>query len=216
MKFISILAFTTTLISGINSHVTANPSKGPAGSYFVTSLRIPHGCGDSSTVKVQVNLTSDLTAGATAQQIPGWKITYGYPDADNSTSAATPVPSESASGGAKKIPNSVTWEASPGNELPHDLFLDFGLSIKLPLTAQYNNTIYFPTLQFCKNGTADWSSWPGGVNGTSAKTPAPQVVLVNDTSADGASGAKKTSGSSIINMNLSVVLVVLGAAFAWI
>ncbi|KAI9294321.1 hypothetical protein K502DRAFT_273987, partial [Neoconidiobolus thromboides FSU 785] len=173
----SLLAVTSLFLNSISSHVTANPAVGLAGSYFVTFIRVPHGCGTSGTTKVTVNLTDDLTTGATAQSVSGWKVSYGYPNDKQGSTNST----EGESGGASKVPNSVTWEAQNNAELPHDQFMDFGLSLKLPLTATYNNTIYFPTMQYCKNGTGDWSSWPGNPGQNPEKTPAPKLVLTNST-----------------------------------
>lgn len=132
------------------AHVSPTISEAPAGGYATFAFTVPHGCdgpqGDTNKVEVQM---PDGVESATPQQIPGWEATV-----DDSG------------------PVVVTWEGGP---LPHDQFLQFGVSIQMPDTP--GETALFPTIQTCVSG--EEIAWveetPEG--GEEPDSPAPAIAI---------------------------------------
>ena len=160
------------------------------------ALVVPHGCeDDTGTVKLEVQLPDGVES-ATPQFLPGWAATVDD---------AGPVV--------------VTWEGGP---LPHDQFMEFGLSVPMPDTP--GETVLFPTIQTCESG--DEVSWieetPEG--GEEPEHPAPAVALTDsdgehthgeepaeeDEHADDVATATISSDDSSSD-SLAVVALIVGA-----
>jgi uncharacterized protein YcnI len=148
------------------AHVTANPNKAPAGSYFRTALRVPHGCEGSPTVAVRVKLPEGVTS-VKPQMKPGWEITITMRKLDKPIDA----------GHGRTITETVDEVAWRGGPLPDAYFVEFGLSMKLP--AAPGQTLYFPTVQECQRGVHRWIEIPSaGQKWRDLAEPAPFVTLI--------------------------------------
>jgi periplasmic copper chaperone A len=137
------------LVAGpAGAHVEPSVSQAGAGSFTTFSLHIGHGCDGEGgdTAKVEVQLPDGIDE-ATPQNISGWDA-----------SVANGV---------------VTFE---GGRLPHDQYLDFGLSVQMPDTP--GETVLFPTIQTCESG--EELAWieetPEG--GEEPEHPAPAIEIV--------------------------------------
>ncbi|MET0489509.1 MAG: DUF1775 domain-containing protein [Acidimicrobiales bacterium] len=116
----------------------------------------------------------------------------------------------------------VTWEGGP---LPHDQFMEFGLSVQMPDTP--GETVLFPTIQTCESG--DEVSWieatPEG--GEEPEHPAPAIALTEsdgehthgeegeepaeDEHPDDAVTGTISSGDDSSSDSLAVVALIVGA-----
>jgi hypothetical protein len=56
-----------------HAHIVAQPDQGKAGSYFETSLKVPHGCDGSSTVALRVGIPDGVLS-IKPQMKPGWTV----------------------------------------------------------------------------------------------------------------------------------------------
>jgi len=136
-----------------SAHIEPTVEEAPAGAYVTFALTVPHGCDDDSgTTQLEVQMPEGIES-VTPEFLPGWDATVD--DSDGLV---------------------VTWEGGP---LPHDQFLQFGLSVQMPDAA--GETVLFPTIQTCESG--DSTSWieetPEG--GEEPEHPAPAITLTEAT-----------------------------------
>ncbi len=146
------------------AHVTPSETSAPAGSYLKFDLRVPHGCEDAGTTKLEVQIPEGITS-VTPQVVTGWTI--------ERTIEQLPEPLDDGNGGQITERTSViTWTGGP---LAHDQLEEFGLSVKLP--DEPDTTLTFPTIQTCEDGSS--TAWieatpPGGEE---PEHPAPAIAL---------------------------------------
>ncbi|HEX6959043.1 MAG TPA: DUF1775 domain-containing protein [Ferrovibrio sp.] len=129
------------------AHISADPANAAAGSYFHTSLRVPHGCDGQATTAIRVGIPDGIL-GATPQAKPGWQVAI--------EKKALPQPVEALHGQRiDHVVSAVTWS---GGNLPDDQFDDFGLVLQIPKTAgaQY----WLPITQTCGSARLLWSQIP--------------------------------------------------------
>jgi uncharacterized protein YcnI len=128
-KLLTGLGAAVVLLIGLAApaaaHVTPTPSEAPAGGFAAITFRVGHGCegegGDTEKVEIQM---PEGVESATPQAIPGWAASV-----DDSG------------------PVVVTFEGGP---LPHDEYLEFGVSLQLPDTP--GESAMFPVIQSCVSG----------------------------------------------------------------
>jgi uncharacterized protein YcnI len=153
-KVLAVLGGASALLfwaAPASAHVEPTVSEAAAGSFTTFGLHIGHGCeGEGGdTVKVEVRLPEGIDE-ATPQSIPGWESSF----ADGV----------------------VTFEGGP---LPHDQYLDFGISVQMPDTP--GETAVFPTIQTCASG--EELAWieetPEG--GEEPEYPAPAIAITEST-----------------------------------
>ncbi|MGE3623779.1 MAG: YcnI family protein [Bdellovibrionales bacterium] len=147
------------------AHVTANPSNAIAGTYFQTSFRITHGCEDSDTVAVQIQIPEGVMS-VHPQAKPGWSVKI--------SKYKLPEPVDTGHGKmADEAVNAVSWT---GGNLPADQYDDFGVVMKLP--AAKGRVLWFPVIQQCRSGENRWVEIPAeGQSWHSLERPAPFVKL---------------------------------------
>jgi uncharacterized protein YcnI len=149
------------------AHVTAHPDSGVADSFFETKFQVPHGCDGSSTVAIRIRIPTDVT-NVKAQMKPGWTASIKMRKLDK------PITGESGQTITETV-DEVDWRGGP---LPDNLYDEFGLVMKLPPAA--GNTIYFPVVQECQQGTNRWINIPAaGQKWNAVREPAPFVVVTS-------------------------------------
>ena len=154
--FSAILASTAPL----HAHVTFAEPSAKAGSYYAGFLRVSHGCAESPTISVRVAIPDGIVI-ARPQPKPGWSVSI----------EKAPLAKPAAGEGGALVHERVTAIVWSGR-LPADQFDQFGIMVKLPDAA---GTLYFPTVQTCAVGRADWTAVPiAGASGRSAN-PAPRL-----------------------------------------
>ena len=131
------------------AHVEPDVSAIPAGETTTVALTIGHGCDDSPTTSVAVQLPEGLES-ASGVATSGWAI--------------------DSSGGV------VTWTADPGGALPSGESKEFELELT-PAEDQVGDTLYLKTVQTCEEGTLRWvEEWDG--EGEEPENPAPSVEVI--------------------------------------
>jgi uncharacterized protein YcnI len=144
-------------------HVTVFPETLPAEGYAKVDLSVPHGCEESATTKLTVQLPDQIQS-ATPQVVPGWKIT--------TKEGKLAKPYESESGQVTTGVREITWSGGPLDA--HQLEV-FGISVKVEGTP--GDKIAFKAIQECAKGQTAWIEIP--VEGEEEPpAPAPMVELV--------------------------------------
>jgi uncharacterized protein YcnI len=154
------------------AHVTLAEPKAVAGSYYVGSFRIGHGCSGSPTTSLRIEIPPNI-ASARPQPKPGWTLEIEH------VPLAKPMPGEMGETVTSRV-SAITWK---GGSLPADQFDVFAVMMKLPATA---GTLVFPATQTCAAGEEHWSDAP--MAGMRMAHPAPVLILNPATAQDGMGG----------------------------
>jgi periplasmic copper chaperone A len=222
-KILTVAAATTTFLalgaSGASAHVSVNPDTTSAGSYALLTFGVPHGCGESPTTKVSIQIPEPI-ARVTPTVNPGWDV--------EKVMVALDTPIDDGHGGqlTERVGEIVYTAKAP---LPDGYRDALVLSTKLPDTV--GDTLVFPTVQTCQDGESAWAQVAAeGQDPHDLELPAPaltiteavdedgEVAPVSDTSASDASaaddsaGEADSAGAASLPLVLSAGALVLGAA----
>lgn len=160
-KLIALAAL--ALPASASAHVVFDQRVATAGGYYTGFLRVTHGCGDSPTVSVRVDIPAGVVS-ARPQPKPGWTLKI------DRVPLATPIKGEGGAAITTRV-TAITWTG----KLPPDEFDQFGLSLKLPDAA---GPLYFPTTQRCATGVNAWTAIPASPEQWHATpSPAPMLML---------------------------------------
>lgn len=150
--------------SAVHAHVTLEQQQAPVGTPYKIVLRVPHGCGDSATIRLSVQIPEGIIA-IKPMIKPGWQIattrgpyskTYSYFHGAKFTE------------GVKE----VTWS---GGKLPDAFYDEFVMSAFIAGELSPGQILYFPLVQQCEQGEHRWVEIPTA--GKPAIEPAPGVML---------------------------------------
>jgi periplasmic copper chaperone A len=145
------------------AHVTASPATLPAEGYAKVDLSVPHGCEDSPTTSLRVQMPPEVQS-ATPQVVPGWQIAV--------KEGKLPKPYDNHGEQVTEGVREITW--SGGRLDAHQLEV-FGISIKI--SGKPGDSIPFKAIQKCAKGETAWIEIP--VEGEEEPPePAPMVELV--------------------------------------
>ncbi|KAL7335569.1 hypothetical protein PS15p_201020 [Mucor circinelloides] len=155
----SLIATALTLLfsASTNAHVGLNPKFAEPGQNLTTAFHVPHGCNGSATTGIMVTVPDVITV-LTPQQVNNWTLSTTYRDESNTTIST------------------ITW--NNGYLDPKDA-IDFPMTLSLPnsdLSSQPNVTLYFPVVQTCQVGTANWTA----LGNSHESEPAPTIVIVKN------------------------------------
>ncbi|MBR0753452.1 DUF1775 domain-containing protein [Bradyrhizobium jicamae] len=152
---------------GAQAHVTLAQSEAPVGTSYRATFRVPHGCGDSPTLKVRVRIP-DGVVGVKPMPKAGWQIDLVKGSYDKSYAMYHSNVTE----GVKE----VSWT---GN-LPNDYYEEFVISVYLTDDLAPGRMLYFPVVQECEGGGAHrWIEIPtSGKSAADYKEPAPGLKLL--------------------------------------
>jgi uncharacterized protein YcnI len=139
------------------AHVTLEYPAAPAGASYKATFKVGHGCGESATRQVVVDLPAGMT-GAHPMPKAGWQVAVE--------------------------PTRVTWTAkSREDTLPSAHYDEFVLVAKLPAEA---GTLYWPVRQVCEQGRSDWIEVPrDGQKFSDLKSPAAALEVLPAAGAGG-------------------------------
>lgn len=154
------LAF--ALASPAQAHVTLQTRAAPVGSYYIAVLTVPHGCRGSDTVALKVRIPDGLVA-VKPRVKPGWTIT--------TTDGPYPQPVKLHGATVNHGVREITWS---GGDLPDAYFDQFAFQGYLLPSLKPGDTLYFPVVQECQQGTERWLDTSGKHD---AANPAPALEL---------------------------------------
>jgi uncharacterized protein YcnI len=140
-----------------NAHVTLEYPAAAAASSYKATFKVGHGCGDSATRQLVVELPAGV-AGAHPMPKAGWQVAV----------EAT----------------RITWTAKSREDMLASTHYDeFVLVAKLPAEA---GTLYWPVRQVCEQGRSDWVEVPGqGQKLSELKSPAAALEVLPAAGAGG-------------------------------
>jgi uncharacterized protein YcnI len=155
----------TLLPSTVLAHVTLEQQQAPVGTPYKIVLRVPHGCGDSATIRLNVQIPDGVIA-IKPMMKPGWQI---------ATARGSYSKAYSFFHGAKFTEGvrEVTWS---GGKLPDAFYDEFVLSAFIAGELEPGQILYFPVVQQCEQGEHRWVEIPAA--GKHANEPAPGVTLM--------------------------------------
>ncbi|HVP83411.1 MAG TPA: DUF1775 domain-containing protein [Rhizomicrobium sp.] len=160
MRNKTILAFLLAATTPAAAHVTLAVPTAKAGSHFVATFRIGHGCDGSPTTALKIELPDSIVL-ARPQPKPGWRI------AMDRVRLASAQKGDMGEAITERI-SAITWK---GGSLPADEFDEFSMMFKVPAQA---GKITFPATQTCAKGAERWA-------GADKMHPAPTLtVAAND------------------------------------
>ncbi|KAI8641726.1 hypothetical protein BD408DRAFT_417818 [Parasitella parasitica] len=189
-----------------DAHVNLTPKFAEPGQNITTAFHIPHGCNGSATTGIFVTVPDAVTV-LTPQQVNSWTLTTTYRDESNQSVST------------------INWA---GGVLAPTDSLDFPIILSLPnsdLSTQPNVTLYFPVVQTCQVGTANWTALGNDKEGE----PAPTLVIVKNatqaaadaiaiknnattsTTSGGAAATQASSGASSIYSGALPFAAMIGA-----
>ena len=144
-----------------------------AGDTIAFGLTIGHGCEDSPTTAVSIQIPDGVN-NAQPFAHAGWTATSEVEALD------PPVTTAHGEELTERVAV-ITFTASEGNALPHDVRDTFTVNFAAPDTP--GETLYFKTIQTCEVGENAWiDEWDG--EGEEPESPAPSI-LVTEAAAEG-------------------------------
>ena len=149
------------------AHITLETAAAPVGSTYKAVLRVPHGCGEEATVKLQVKIPEGVIA-VKPMPKPGWQIElatgpYAKPHDSYGTQLTEGV-------------TAITWS---GGELPDAYYDEFVFRGSLAADLTAGDTLYFPVVQQCTSATDRWIEIPAaGQDPEALELPAPALKLL--------------------------------------
>lgn len=166
---------TTTLIAvaailcaatAAQAHITLEQREAAIGAPYRATFRVPHGCGNSPTVKIRVQIPTGVV-GVKPMPKPGWQLDLVKGKYDK--------PYAMFHGSVTEGVKEVSWSG----RLPDDYYDEFVFSAYLTEDLLPGQMLYFPVVQECESGVNRWIEIPeGGKSPADYKGPAPGVKLL--------------------------------------
>lgn len=152
LRAVGAAALTTGIVvvgaGAAAAHVTVIPDTTDAGAYALLTFGVPHGCGDSPTTKVSIQVPEQVVT-VTPTVNPGWDVEKVMAD------LAEPVDDGHGGQYTERVAEVVYTAKTP---LPDGYRDALVLSLKLPDAA--GETLVFPTVQECAEGESAWVQVP--------------------------------------------------------
>ncbi|HEV2573793.1 MAG TPA: DUF1775 domain-containing protein [Beijerinckiaceae bacterium] len=154
---------TLALTATAHAHATLQQREAKAGASYRGVLRVPHGCDGTATLKVRLTIPEGLYS---VKPMPkaGWELsTTKGAYAKTYQDHGTPV-----SQGVKEI----VWSG----KLPDDNYDEFIFVGTVAPDLADGTKLYFPAVQECERGTANWTDIPKGSERVNAAAPMVRVA----------------------------------------
>lgn len=160
-----------------DAHITGDKDSVPAGGFTSITLTVPHGCEESPTSEIAVEIPESIL-NAAPQVVAGW-------DAE-ATETELDEPVESAHGDpVTERVSEISWTAEAGNELPPHFRQQFTIGFQAP--EEVGERLYFKIIQTCPEGETAWiEETEDGAE--EPEHPAPFVDVVAADEGDGHGG----------------------------
>lgn len=161
-KSLIAAGFLSALATSAIAHSTLEQTEVAAGTITKITLRVPHGCDGQATHTVELTMPDGFYA---AKPMPkaGWTLETETAD------YATPyeMHGHTMTQGVQK----VTWS---GGNLEDGWYDEFTVRGTVGRDVASNTVLYFPALQTCADGTADWTDTSGSHD---VPNPAPKLTV---------------------------------------
>ncbi|ETX16269.1 signal peptide protein [Roseivivax halodurans JCM 10272] len=173
------------------AHATLEQKEAAIGATTKVTLRVPHGCNGEATNAVRIQIPEGFYA---VKPMPkaGWDLstetgTYETPYDNHGTEVTEGV-------------RAVTWS---GGDLPDGHYDEFTIRGSVGPQLSADEALYFPSVQSCSNGMADWTDTSGSHD---VPNPAPSLTLVAGDSAHahGHGDAGMTTGAAVTLGDLEI------------
>ncbi|MAY86173.1 MAG: hypothetical protein CML02_05565 [Pseudooceanicola sp.] len=163
MKSIFVAGAMAALATTASAHATFEQKEVVAGETVKVTLRVPHGCQGEATHTVHIALPDGFYA---AKPMPkaGWKLT--------TETGAYATPYNNHGSEMTEGLREITWS---GGDLPDAWYDEFTVRGTFGPDVAPGTVLYFPAVQTCANGTADWTDTSGSHDNPN---PAPKVTVV--------------------------------------
>ncbi|HEX7131432.1 MAG TPA: YcnI family protein [Iamia sp.] len=129
-----------------SAHITVDTGSVPAGGFTAVTLTVPHGCEESPTSEIAVEIPESIL-NASPQVVAGWEAETTITELDE------PVTSSHGDEVTERI-SEVTWTAEAGNELPAHFRQVFTIGFQAP--EEVGERLYFKIVQTCTEGETAW------------------------------------------------------------
>ncbi len=129
----------------LNAHPFFEQQELVAGKAFKADLLVTHGCGDSPTIRLVVEVPEEVLS-VTPGLKPGWTVETIESDLSENRTVFGMV--------RTRYTSRLVWS---GSRLPSDYYDVFSFIIIPPVGA---DTLYFPTTQICEEGTDAYTDIP--------------------------------------------------------
>ncbi len=164
MKFAMAVAAAVLLAPSAQAHVTLEQAQAPAGSTYKATLRVPHGCSGSPTVRLRVRVPDGMV---NVKPMPkaGWEL----------TTVRGPLAQPASGDHGARITEGVREIVWSGRLLDehYDEFVFRGTLPDAP-----NTTLYIPVVSECEVGVDRWIEVPAaGQSARDLRYPAPSLRL---------------------------------------
>lgn len=169
-----------------SAHIGTSEDEVAAGSSTALGLTVGHGCEDSPTTEVAVQVPEGVN-NAQPFAHPGWTVESEV------ESLSPPVTSAHGEETTERVAV-ITFTAAAGNALPHDLRDTFTINFTAPETP--GETLWFKTIQSCEEGENAWiEEWDG--EGEEPERLAPSVVVTEAAAEGGHDEATTTETTEV-------------------
>lgn len=134
------------LATPASAHVTGDKDSVPAGGYTQVTFTVPHGCEESPTKQLAVQIPEGIL-NAAPQVLAGWDV--------ETTMEPLEAPVESSHGEEQtERVGEITWTAQPGNELPGPFRQTYTVGFQAPDAE--GERLFFKVVQTCVEGETAW------------------------------------------------------------
>ncbi|SES35446.1 hypothetical protein SAMN04490244_1123 [Tranquillimonas rosea] len=163
------------------AHATLEQTEAAIGATTKVTLRVPHGCDGAATSAVRIEIPE------------GFYSVKPMPKADwelSTETGAYETPYDNHGTEMTEGVRAVTWS---GGDLPDGYYDEFTIRGTVGSQLAAGETLFFPALQTCANGTANWTDTSGSHD---VPNPAPSLSLVSGDVGHGHGGPAITMGET--------------------
>ena len=153
-------------LSGLaaHAHATLEQKDAVIGATTKITLRVPHGCNGEATHTVRIEIPEGVYA-VKPMPKPGWTLT--------TETGAYETPYNNHGRVMEEGVRAVIWS---GGNLEDGWYDEFVVRGSVGPNMEDGTVLFFPAVQTCANGTADWTDTSGA---SGVPNPAPKLTLVS-------------------------------------
>ena len=164
---VATAAIALSLVSPASAHVSASVTDASAGAFTVLTLSVPHGCEDSPTTRIEVQVP-DSVFSVTPTRNPLYEVEATIEQLDEPQADAH---------GNEVTERTATILYTARTPLPEGQRDTFELSFQVPDAE--GEVLAFPTIQTCEKGETAWTEVPtDGQDEDELESPAPSFTIL--------------------------------------